>query len=282
MKTFSKQPAEKAFRDVVCPVCGSGSREKHWDLGSFVFYRCSGCGLLYQYPQPVQEELSVRYDDEYFSYEIKNEKIFFDLMLKTLEDIDFNGLTKDILPSGPSFLDVGCATGMLVAHMNSGGWNGKGVEVCSASAEYGRSKRNADIITGTFEEAVFPESSFDVIHSSHLIEHLTDPGGYVEKAFRLLKPGGFLITTTPNTASFQAFLKGKDWRSAIADHMYLFSLKTLKKLLRNGGFDIVRWKTWGGIPAGEAPVIVKKAADYVCKKTGTGDVMVVLAVKPES
>ncbi len=279
MKTYSSLPDNERKKEITCNLCGSNNRSLLWDCGEYTFFRCNTCSLIYQYPQPVQSDLSCRYDNKYFEYEIGNEKIFFGLMLKTLQDIDFNKRTLAMLEERPEFLDVGCATGMLLEHMESIGWKSRGVELCSSSALYGQERRSLDIFNGTIMEADFSDNQFSVIHSSHLIEHLTNPSEYIIEAFRILKPGGLLITTTPNTNSLQTLLFGRNWRSAIADHMFLFSNKTLSSLLYSNGFEIITTKTWGGIAAGMAPKIIKKSLDFLAKRIGFGDVVVILARK---
>jgi 2-polyprenyl-3-methyl-5-hydroxy-6-metoxy-1,4-benzoquinol methylase len=52
-----------------------------------------------------------------------------------------------------------------------------------------------------------PDSSFDVIISAEVIEHLENPRAVVREWCRLLRPGGTLIFSTPNNES---------WRSLIA------------------------------------------------------------------
>ena len=71
----------------------------------------------------------------------------------------------------------------------------------------------------------------------------------------------------------QARIAGKNWRSAIPDHIYLFSKKTMKELLRNTGFKIVKQVSWGGIPAGKRPDLIKKPVDRIAKLLNIGDVM---------
>ncbi|MDC7127049.1 MAG: methyltransferase domain-containing protein, partial [Spirochaetales bacterium] len=247
------------------------------------FVKCAECGLVYQNPQPEQSELVERYDGEYFDYEIENEDSFYNLMKLGLNDIGFfeieNAIINKCLTSGdkPSFLDIGCATGRLIYEMSKRGWNVKGVEVCKASAEYGIKERSLDIRIMPFEDCCFQDKSFDVVHCSHLIEHLTSPDSFVEEASRVLKPGGLFIITTPDIGGFQSKLFGSEWRSAIEDHMFLFSYKDLKTLCEKKGFSIQKKVSWGGLAVGTVPAPVKKIADKLVKVFNCGDVMCVMA-----
>lgn len=48
--------------------------------------------------------------------------------------------------------------------------------------------------------------TFDVIVSAEVIEHLENPRAIVREWFRLIKPGGLLIFSTPNNESWRAIL----------------------------------------------------------------------------
>ena len=280
MKTFSKVPGEEHLRPIDCPVCGAGEYRSHWTYDGFSFVRCAGCGLLYQNPQPVHDQLTLRYDEEYFRYERENEEAFFGLMKLALSDIRFDSVVgTPASRGGMSVLDVGCATGKLLEWMAERGWSVQGVEVCRPAAEFGTAKRGVPIHIGTLETAGFQSGRFDVAHCSHLIEHLTDPGAFVREVYRMLCDGGWFVLTTPNVDGLQARLFGSEWRSAIADHMTLFSRRTLRRLIEGAGFRVVKTKTWGGLAVGPAPPVVKKAMDRAAKPLGFGDVMIVLARK---
>lgn len=281
MKTFSKRPdPSERLEGSTCPVCGSPEARPLWNLGDFAFARCPGCGHVFQNPRPMPGDLARRYDEEYLGYEVRNAQPYLRLMLLGLADLGFEALEAG-LPAGRSFLDVGCATGALVEHAARRGWEARGVEVCGPAAEYGRRVRGVTILEGTLQEAAFPADSFDFVHSSHVIEHVPEPGLFLSEIFRVLKPGGWCVTVTPNRTSLQAALFGPGWRSVIPDHMHLFSRSGLLRLIRDSGLAPLRTVTWGGMAQGLAPAPLKAVLDRSAKILGFGDVVAVLARKPE-
>jgi 2-polyprenyl-3-methyl-5-hydroxy-6-metoxy-1,4-benzoquinol methylase len=277
-KTYSSAPGVERQETIPCPGCGSSRARRALACDGFEFVRCSSCSLVYQNPRPVFEDVRRRYAGQYFAYELENERVFFGLMKLGLRDIGFNELTRG-LPGPRSFLDIGCATGMLIESMKGEGWDARGVDVCRESAEYGIAHRGVSIFVGTLEEASFPAESFSIIHFSHLIEHVPDPRGFLGEVRRILAPNGCAIITTPNVDGFQARLFGKGWRSAIADHLTLFSRRTLGKMVTESGFEIRQTVTWGGLAEGTAPGIIKKPMDVLAKKWGFGDVVLCLSAK---
>lgn len=278
-KTYSKQPTTERTRYITCPVCGSEQSRLYWEFPTHQFVRCASCELVYQNPQPVPDDLVARYDVDYFQYELENDRNFYTLMKLGMEDVGFDSLS---FPEAPRrFLDVGCATGMLLEDMQQRGWEVQGVEVCRASAEYGIRQRGVPIEVATLQGASFPSGHFSAAHFSHLIEHLTDPRGFLEEVYRILAPGGYALVTTPNVDGFQARLFAKQWRSAIPDHVCLFNKHNLRRVLTETGFVIRKLQTWGGLAVGTAPPWIKKPVDRMAKLFGFGDVMMFLAQKPE-
>jgi 2-polyprenyl-3-methyl-5-hydroxy-6-metoxy-1,4-benzoquinol methylase len=277
-KTYSSAPGQERQESIRCPGCGSEGARPFLPCDGFAFVRCRACSLVYQDPQPVFDDLRRRYAGEYFSYELENERNFFGLMRLGLRDIRFEALTAGL--AGPrTFLDIGCATGMLIASMKEAGWEASGVDLCRESAEYGMAHRGISIFIGTLEEAAFPAESFAVVHFSHLIEHVPDPRGFLAEVRRILRPGGFALITTPNVDGLQARLFGSRWRSAIADHLTLFSKKTLDRMMKESGFDVRQTVSWGGLAVGTAPGFIKKPVDRLAKGLGFGDVVLKVGVK---
>jgi len=238
------------------------------------------CGHIYQNPQPSPEDLVDRYDAEYSSYEVENSENFLNLMLKGLSDVSFFRQVE----SGDvdrSLLDVGCATGALLEYAQGKGYTVQGVEVCVPAAEYGRQERGVPIAVGTLDEVKL-EQRYGAIHFSHVIEHVPDPRLFLRQVRSLLVDRGFMVVVTPNTSGLQARIFGNTWRSAIADHVHLFSKCNLRRVLREEGFEIVDSKTWGGLGIGTAPRWAKRPVDALAKRWGFGDVMLFLCRKVQS
>jgi SAM-dependent methyltransferase len=158
------------------------------------------------------------------------------------------------------------------------GWQTEGVEI-SPAGEYAARERGLTIHRQSLEGSGFFFFFFDVVLASHLIEHLNNPAAFISSVQHILRPGGYLILTTPNIDGFQARLLGSRWRSAIFDHLYLFSKRTIRALLSAHGFTIEGIYTWGGLAQGIAPQPLKAFADRTAKACGLGDVMAVKARK---
>lgn len=81
--------------------------------------------------------------------------------------------------------------------------------------------------------------SFDIILASEIIEHLNNPGLFLQSAKILFSPNTEMILTTPNAFRFTEMsynLKGYEF--VHPDHNYWFSWKTLSSLLIKNGYAI--------------------------------------------
>ena len=101
------------------------------------------------------------------------------------------------------------------------------------------------------------EKEFDVVISTEVIEHLENPRATLRNLFRLLKPGGILILTTPNQNSlrslcalcvrghFVAFLEG-----SYPAHITALTITDLSRILLETGLEDCNffYTNHGGIP----------------------------------
>lgn len=279
-KTFSKNPGpDEGTRRVSCNLCGGNAVSSHYSLPGASWVRCRRCGLVFQDPQPAPPDVGLRYDREYFEYEKQNEQAFYELARLGLEDIGFENRAGEVRSLGP-FLDIGCATGLLLHRLAREGWNVEGLEICQESAEFASRRGGFPVHREPLENLTLPGNHYGAVHLSHVIEHLNDPLDFCRRVHGILKPGGLFIVTTPNRRGFQSLLFGKKWRSAIPDHLFLYDPRTLRKTAEKAGFRVLRMKTWGGLAAGAGPAALKKILDRGVKKLHWGDVMIFLFEKP--
>jgi len=265
---------------VKCDLCGSDDTIDYMIFNDYKYVQCKNCGLVYQNPRPLFQSLRKRYGKKYFNYELRNQENFFSLMKKTLSDIKFLKKFSKQFTNGKRFLDIGCATGMLLNYVKQYGWNVMGIELDKYSAEYARKKYLLNIINKRLEKAHIEKNSVNVVHWSHVIEHLTSPTQGLKKIHKILKKNGYMLLTTPRLDSFQQKLFKKDWRSYHRDHLTVFSKKTLKKIVEKSGFKVIKFFSWGGIAVDKGyPKWVKFIVDRLVKLFNKGDVMFLLAKK---
>jgi len=99
----------------------------------------------------------------------------------------------------------------------------------------------------------FEDEKFDVITASQVIEHLQEPDGFLKEIYRVLKPGGYAIISTPNLASwhnilFLTFGYQPPVASLKRDHTRLLTTKGLVELLKLRNFKIEKMVGVGFYP----------------------------------
>lgn len=88
----------------------------------------------------------------------------------------------------------------------------------------------------------------ELLIAGEVIEHLDDPGSFLDGLHGLLAPGGTLVLTTPNASGLLngfAAMAGAEINHP--DHVVLFSWRTLTNLLARHGWEHVRTATY--VPA---------------------------------
>lgn len=80
----------------------------------------------------------------------------------------------------------------------------------------------------------FADQSFDLIWSSEVIEHLEDPAASLAELRRVIRPGGDIILTTPNSYMWLFRLIARagltPQRIQRADHLHYFDLEAIRAM----------------------------------------------------
>lgn len=127
----------------------------------------------------------------------------------------------------------------------------------AALRENQQNKNSSFVLLDASKPLPFRDASIAAVVAGELIEHLFDPIALLKESERILRPGGILVVTTPNTATLQdrvRFTFGGRPRQLDRANPYLrlhishSTPSSLRKDLKNTGFEplsfesnFVRW-----------------------------------------
>lgn len=197
----------------VCPICGSAS------LAGFAIdtvrngphisrVKCRSCKLVFANPMADKMELAAYYENYYDKdlYEAIGYKDIIQNHFKRIstlneKEIKSEALFLKHLGEGAKFLDVGCGLGLGLAYANKLKCQLYATEFDKGALEFVQDNFPVQTFQGDIWDAKYPDSFFDFVHISHVIEHVLDPKAYINEMKRILKPGGYIAIGTPNMSS---------------------------------------------------------------------------------
>jgi 2-polyprenyl-6-hydroxyphenyl methylase/3-demethylubiquinone-9 3-methyltransferase len=111
--------------------------------------------------------------------------------------------------AGRSALDVGCGAGLLAEPLARMGAKVTGVDAAPENIAAARDHAAGQGLAITYvagELAMLPASTFDLVTSMEVVEHVTDPAAFVAELAARLAPGGLMILSTPNRTLWSKLL----------------------------------------------------------------------------
>lgn len=165
--------------------------------------RCNECQLLFRTPTTTVAENNRFYQEAY------REGLTTDMpslqMLEELKKIVFVNTEKDFsryikllellaVPKSTKLLDYGCSWGYGSWQFTQKGYQVKAFEISQPRAAYARKYLGVDVVTDGDDIT----DKFDVIFSSHVLEHVPSVSNAIEYGFNHLRDGGLFIAFTPN------------------------------------------------------------------------------------
>ncbi|HUP64629.1 MAG TPA: bifunctional glycosyltransferase/class I SAM-dependent methyltransferase [Thermoanaerobaculia bacterium] len=224
-----------------CPVCFSREVFTLTQLGGFVVLRCSRCKCRYLSSFPSAEELESLYGPDY--YEKKNDIEFDTATPETspaLGKVNEKraGLLRRHLPAHARILEAGCGRG-LFGKVAASEFEYVGLDVSADAVRRARAE-GIEVYRSSLERFVNLGPAFDAVAMFHVFEHFPEPHDVLTKIRDLLKAGGLLFLTTPDTESLSCVLEGNRWAAyRFPHHLILYSRSALIELLEHSGFEIV-------------------------------------------
>jgi arsenite methyltransferase len=165
-------------------------------------------------------------------------------------------ITQSLMSPTDVVLDIGCGTGSLALRLCSGAAHLHGLDLSSEMIRIARSKASASGVTNvTFHVGPF-DSSFTAFEAAaldgvcaysllHLVDDLPDA---LNRIFRLLKPGGFFVSST--------VCLGESWvpygpvlavmrRLGKAPNVTILRKPSLEDAVKRAGFSNITWPDVG-------------------------------------
>lgn len=271
-----------------CPACGSVHARVVHRQGDRTFFRCRGCGLLYLFPWLVPEK---DYGPSYFEQEYRDQygRTYLEDFpaIRAQSHRRLSVLERLAGPlGGRRLLDLGCAFGPFLQAAHERGLEVEGADLNPGAVEHvqrvlGLTARQVDLGTEGWER-VWEGVLFDVVSLWYVIEHFPDLEGLRRGLRALVRPGGWLLLSTPNAAGLTArFHPERFFAQSPTDHFTLWTPRAARRLLRRWGFRVVRIEPTGIHPRrlfGKAlPRWVEGAIAAGQRGLGWGDTMEIYA-----
>jgi ubiquinone/menaquinone biosynthesis C-methylase UbiE len=155
------------------------------------------------------------------------------------KNFKFNGNTK--------LLDVGCGRGTLAHYLDA--------EVClygidiseKAISEARKVYKQADVVELNIEKLPYEDDFFDLAITLDVLEHVFDPLFFIREVYRVIKPGGELILSTPNILNenlLKSFVRNRRFPKTSEDsvlydggHIHFFTYQDVFDLIKDVGFN---------------------------------------------
>ncbi|MGD9783871.1 MAG: methyltransferase domain-containing protein [Hyphomicrobiaceae bacterium] len=187
-----------------CNLCGSTLRSEvsRYDrrLKRLTTVVCSDCGLLRTDPMPTREELATYYRTEYrLDYQLAAGRPPRDHVCKSSAAAQARAdLLSERLVPGARVLDFGAGSGEFLAVAAGRGCKVMGIEPGYDYAAHARVTTGVQVLSQEWEDAVLPDGGFDVITCHHVVEHLRDPLGAIQRMARWLSDNGVVYISVPD------------------------------------------------------------------------------------
>ncbi|MBK8576149.1 MAG: class I SAM-dependent methyltransferase [Elusimicrobia bacterium] len=132
-------------------------------------------------------------------------------------------LEREGVPRGARILDYGCGSGTLVEYLRQAGYDAKGYD-----------PHVPDHSTDTLLH-----TTYDVVVSVDVLEHEEDPADALRRLTTLVRPGGWVLLSTPNATGID--LKRPDYFALAIHapyHRHILSPEALLRLAAQAGLSI--------------------------------------------
>ena len=140
-------------------------------------------------------------------------------------------------------LEAGVGNGLTLLFFNLMGLDADGCEIEFDTCQMLKSEFHLNIIHSAFEN-IRKYKEYDLVYSSHLIEHYIEPRLFMIAAKRVLKEHGYLYLYTPDLdCSKECDPKWHHFKTRHPfEHCTILSQRAIRKLAESTGFSVIKFE----------------------------------------
>jgi len=239
------------MKNINCILCNLPSDKIVISENNFNGVKCDNCELIYISPRPNEEEMinfyhgesdfgdgTSPYLDAKVRYRVsKSKKIHASNTIKNLKKFKQKG----------SLIEIGPGPGLFMMEAKKNQFKTIGLEINPSRAHY-LETLGFECITSPLEKIDLNNfSKADIVYHCDVMAHFYEPVKAINIMSNMLKEDGILMIETGNIPELSNF-----WISSFSSfhypgHLFFFSEKSLSKLLKQNGFEILEVKRYPSI-----------------------------------
>ena len=232
-----------------CPVCSSNHIQKLLDIQDytvsqeiFEVWHCSKCTFRFTQNIPTADNIGPYYQSANYISHSDTQDGFIHRCYHMVRNYTLQLKRKLIQETTGKqigdLLDVGAGTVAFSKVMKNAGWAVTGLEPDETARKNALEINELQLLSPDNLYKISPES-FDAITMWHVLEHVHDLQGYLEKYHSILRKNGRLIIAVPNYTSYDASVYQQYWAAYdVPRHLYHFSPESMSMLADKKGFKI--------------------------------------------
>ncbi len=234
-----------------CILCGFSKfnqllTEEKFGL-QFRMVICKKCHMIFTYPRPLKNWINKIHKNlkkfEFFTINhARKWEVSYQKGISTISAYKRSG----------RLLDVGCGTGYFTNLAKDAGFEVTGTDVAKSAVEFASKNSRLKVHHGDMAELKLEPRSFDIVTLWNVLEHMLDPIETMRACHNVLKNNGIIYLETPNAellrlcAHNRLLLRLRErlrGNSGLIpwEHINYFSPGTLRLLLKNTGFKVVKF-----------------------------------------
>lgn len=243
-----------------CLLCNE-EHQIFWEKHGFSWRKCFKNNFIYLSPQPDKEKTEELTETNVRKITIQSYlKPNFGKVLMAQHTLF---LIKQLKKDG-CLLEIGPGGGEFLRCARKEGFKTFAVEINETLADYLTRTLNIKVENCSASSADYFESqSFDIIYHKDVLSHLQNPINSFKTFYDRLDDDGILVFETGNAGEIDKFWASFIESVWVSDHLFLFSIKSVKKFLDLSGFELIRYRYYSIVPYQFVSKVFKRKKEII-------------------